>query len=76
MKHDIILGRKWFEKHGVKIDCQESKFEDPEEINHSDIKDIPMEKTAYLQRNPEYLIENDNDSFELKVYQKNEESSQ
>lgn len=75
MKHDIILGRKWFEKHGVKIDCQEGKLEYSDEMQQSDIKDIPMERTAYLHREPELLLENDNDSLQQKLHQKNEESS-
>ncbi|KAI6244830.1 hypothetical protein HI914_07084 [Erysiphe necator] len=75
MKHDIILGRKWFEKHAVKIDCQERKFEYSDEMQHSCIKDIPMGRTAYLQRNPEFVIENSNDLLQQKIHQKNEGSS-
>ncbi|RKF59064.1 hypothetical protein OnM2_063060 [Erysiphe neolycopersici] len=68
MKHDTTLGRKWFEKYGVKIDCQERKFEYSNEMQHSCIKDIPMERTAYLQRNPEFVLENSNDSLQQKIH--------
>lgn len=26
MKHDLILGRKWLEEHGVKLDCRENNL--------------------------------------------------
>lgn len=33
MKHDLILGRNWFEQHGVIIDCREKQFFVPKLAN-------------------------------------------
>ncbi|KAI6248711.1 hypothetical protein HI914_02285 [Erysiphe necator] len=57
MKHDLILGRKWFEEHGVIVDCRERKFvyRDWPVVNSS--LDIPMDENGYKFRDSVYNSE-------------------
>ncbi|RKF75617.1 hypothetical protein GcM3_083029 [Golovinomyces cichoracearum] len=54
MKHDIILGRKWFEKHGVKIDCRKRQLihSDKKLVTQTNV--IPMDENEYQARNPKW----------------------
>ncbi|RKF58572.1 hypothetical protein GcM3_181023, partial [Golovinomyces cichoracearum] len=53
MKHDLILGRKWFEDHGVVIDCREKLFLYREWPTITASEDIPMDEKVCKTRNPE-----------------------
>ncbi|RKF81334.1 hypothetical protein GcM1_184021 [Golovinomyces cichoracearum] len=53
MKHDLILGRKWFKDHGVVIDCREKQFLYREWPTITASEDIPMDEKGYETRNPE-----------------------
>ncbi|KAI6244620.1 hypothetical protein HI914_07410 [Erysiphe necator] len=61
MKHEIILGRMWFEKHGVTIDCRNRQLIYLDDKLATPTRDIPMDENAYQARNPEW-------SDNVKVY--------
>ncbi|RKF63961.1 hypothetical protein OnM2_022118 [Erysiphe neolycopersici] len=54
MKHEIILGRKWFEKHNVTIDCRNRQLIYLDDKLTTKTRDNPMDENGYLARNPEW----------------------
>lgn len=54
MKHDIFLGYKWFEKHGVNLDFRNERFEYLNNESRPNTNDDPMNENGYLCRNPEF----------------------
>ncbi|RKF63047.1 hypothetical protein OnM2_028084 [Erysiphe neolycopersici] len=54
MKHGIILGRKWFKKHSMTIDCRNRRLIYLDDKPTTKMRDIPMDENGYQARNPEW----------------------